>query len=200
VRYLANRSSGKQGHAIAAALARAGAATTLVTGPTALSDPGGVSVTRVETATQMLAACEAAMPVDIAVFAAAVADWRVEEAMGKIKKTHKVEGRSNPVFSLIENPDILATIAQREKQRPELVIGFAAETENVVANAQQKLARKGCDWIIANDVSSTGAVMGADTNQVHIITGDDTQDWPRMTKAEVASRLVARIADALVKS
>ncbi|MFV2093433.1 MAG: bifunctional phosphopantothenoylcysteine decarboxylase/phosphopantothenate--cysteine ligase CoaBC [Hyphomicrobiales bacterium] len=200
VRYLANRSSGKQGHAIAAALARAGAATTLVTGPTALADPGGVVVARVETATQMLAACEAALPADIAVFAAAVADWRVDEAAGKIKKNHAQGAAGVPVLSLIENPDILATIAQRKNNRPGLVIGFAAETENLTANAQQKLAAKGCDWIVANDVSSAGAVMGADTNQVQIISGEGTQDWPRMSKAEVASRLVARIADTLGKS
>ncbi|MHA1524907.1 MAG: bifunctional phosphopantothenoylcysteine decarboxylase/phosphopantothenate--cysteine ligase CoaBC [Alphaproteobacteria bacterium] len=194
VRYLANRSSGKQGHALAAALARAGAATTLVTGPTNLPDPAGVTITRVETARQMLAACEATLPVEIAIFAAAVADWRVEEAPGKIKKVAAAENSATPKFSLIENPDILATIAQRKNQRPGLVIGFAAETEDVVANAQKKRARKACDWIVANDVSAQTGVFGSDQNQVHIVSDAAVEDWPRMTKVDVANRLVARIA------
>ena len=200
VRYLANRSSGKQGHALAAALAKAGAATTLVTGPTNLPDPAGVTVTHVETARQMLAACEAALPVNIAIFAAAVADWRVAEAQAKIRKSGDAR---NPEFSLIENPDILATIAKLKKLRPDLVIGFAAETEDetedVVANAQKKRARKGCDWIIANDVSGS-AVFGGDDNQVHIVSDAPTENWPRMTKQDVANRLVERIAKALAQS
>ena len=193
VRYLANRSSGKQGHAIAAALARLGAATTLVSGPTALADPPGVSVVRIESAREMLAACERALPADVAVCAAAVADWRAEgEATQKLKK----DGGGAPTFRLAENPDILATLSARN-DRPRLVVGFAAETENVLANAAAKRTRKGCDWIVANDVSAAEGVMGGDHNTVHLVRAEGTESWPRLDKAEVAGRLVARIAEAL---
>ena len=194
VRYLANRSSGKQGHAIAAALARLGCATTLVSGPTAQADPPGVSVVRIESAREMLAACEAALPADVAVCAAAVADWRVEgEAAQKLKK----DGGGPPALRLAENPDILATLSARNANRPRLVVGFAAETENVLAHAAAKLARKGCDWIVANDVSPAGGVMGGDHNTVHLVRADGAESWPRLDKAEVARRLADRIADAL---
>lgn len=190
VRYIANRSSGRQGHAIAAALAALGARVTLVSGPVALADPPGVHVQRVETARDMLAACEAALPADIAICAAAVADWRVAEAAGQ--KLKKPPGGAAPTLSMALNPDILATIS-RHARRPALVIGFAAETEHVVAHAQDKLARKGCDWIIANDVS--GDVMGGADNTVHLVTAAGVEDWPRMPKAEVAARLANRVAE-----
>ncbi|MDQ0512409.1 bifunctional phosphopantothenoylcysteine decarboxylase/phosphopantothenate--cysteine ligase CoaBC [Ancylobacter amanitiformis] len=198
VRYIANRSSGKQGHAIAAAAARAGARVTLVCGPVNLPDPSGVTVRPVETARQMLAAVEAALPADAAIFAAAVADWRAaREAGEKMKK----DGGAIPALTLTENPDILATIAHHPAQRPRLVVGFAAETENVVGYAQAKRARKGCDWIVANDVSPrsgiAGGVMGGDQNQVHLITEAGVEDWPTASKSDVAERLVARIAAAL---
>ncbi len=192
VRYIANRSSGKQGHAIAAALAALGARVTLVAGPVTLPDPPGVTTLRVETAREMLAACEAALPADIAVMAAAVADWRVaREASQKLKKA---PGAEAPTLSMALNPDILATVS-RHMQRPRLVIGFAAETEKVVEHAIAKRARKGCDWILANDVS--GDVMGGDANRIHFVTGEGVEDWPEMAKAEVATRLAARIAAAL---
>jgi phosphopantothenoylcysteine decarboxylase/phosphopantothenate--cysteine ligase len=198
VRYIANRSSGKQGHAIAIAAASAGAQVTLVSGPVNLPDPPGVEVRHVETARQMLAAVEGALPVDAAVFAAAVADWRTAgEAGQKMKK----DGGGLPELTLVENPDILATVARLGNRRPRLVVGFAAETQNVVAYAQAKRARKGCDWIVANDVSKgsgiAGGVMGADENAVHLITADGVEDWPTASKTEVARRLVARIADTL---
>ena len=159
VRYIANRSSGKQGHAIAAAAAAAGAAVTLVSGPVNVPDPPGVTVVKVETAREMLAAVEAALPADVAVFAAAVADWRTAaNSREKIKKS----GKGTPELALVENPDILATVAHRKAKRPRLVIGFAAETEHVVEHAKAKLARKGCDWILANDVSPETGVMGGD--------------------------------------
>ncbi len=190
VRYIANRSSGKQGHAIAAAAASAGARVTLVSGPVALPDPEGVETVHVESAREMLAAVEAALPAQIAIFAAAVADWRVAaEAPEKMKK----DGGSLPPLALVENPDILATIAQRSAGRPELVVGFAAETESVVAHAQAKLARKGCDLIVANDVGGTG-VMGGDANTVHLVTQGGVESWPTLAKAEVATRLVAHLA------
>ncbi|AOG06260.1 phosphopantothenoylcysteine decarboxylase domain-containing protein [Bosea sp. RAC05] len=190
VRYIANRSSGKQGHAIAAAAAAAGARVTLVSGPVALPDPEGVETVHVESAREMLAAVEAALPAQIAIFAAAVADWRVAaEATEKMKKN----GGGLPPLALIENPDILATIARRAAGRPELVVGFAAETENVVAYAQAKLARKGCDLIVANDVGGTG-VMGGDANTVHLVTQDGVESWPTLAKGEVATRLVAHLA------
>lgn len=195
VRYIANRSSGKQGHAIAAAAARAGAKVTLVAGPVNLPDPPGVDVHHVETARQMLAAVEGALPADAAVFAAAVADWRVEQEAGqKMKK----DGNALPPLSLTENPDILAYVSRLSNRRPRLVIGFAAETQNVVAHAQAKLARKGCDWIVANDVSQDGeipgGVMGGDRNAVHLVTTGGVEQWPEASKTEVARRLVERIA------
>ncbi len=196
VRYIANRSSGKQGHAIAAAAAAAGARVTLVSGPVAIPDPQGVTTVHVSTAREMLSAVEAALPADIAIFAAAVADWRVaSEAGEKMKKS----GKSVPTLNLVENPDILATIAGRKTGRPALVVGFAAETQNVTAHATAKLARKGCDLIVANDVSQTGAgisggVMGGDANAVHLVSAGGVTSWPVMSKAEVASRLVAHIA------
>ncbi|TAK46684.1 MAG: bifunctional phosphopantothenoylcysteine decarboxylase/phosphopantothenate--cysteine ligase CoaBC [Xanthobacteraceae bacterium] len=194
VRYIANRSSGKQGYAIAAAAVAAGAEVTLVSGPVMLPDPPGARIVRVETARDMLAAVEAALPADIAVFTAAVADWRVAEAGAqKIKKT----AQGSPALTLTENPDILATIAQRRDNRPPLVIGFAAETEKVIGHAQAKLARKGCDWIIANDVSPASGVMGGDRNTIHVITRDGVESWPPMAKDEVARALMARIAGTL---
>ncbi|EDP62005.1 phosphopantothenoylcysteine synthase/decarboxylase [alpha proteobacterium BAL199] len=192
VRYIANRSSGKQGHAIAAALARLGADTTLVTGPTRELDPAGVTVVRIETARQMLDSCLAALPADIAVCAAAVADWRVAtEAGQKLKK----DGGGLPTLSLAENPDILATLSRREADRPALVVGFAAETEKVIEHATAKRARKGCDWIVANDVSPATGTFGGDANTVHLISDGPVEDWPRATKAEVGDRLAARIAE-----
>jgi phosphopantothenoylcysteine decarboxylase / phosphopantothenate---cysteine ligase len=191
VRYIANRSSGKQGYAIAGALAELGAETTLVSGPTALAPPPRVKLVRVETAREMLAACEAALPANIAVMTAAVSDWRpTAPANQKIKKR---DNGAKPTISLAENPDILATIA-KGKKRPALVIGFAAETESVVANAKEKLEKKGCDWIIANDVSHEHGVMGGDANTVHFVTKSGVEDWPRLSKTEVASRLARRIA------
>ncbi|WP_417793674.1 bifunctional phosphopantothenoylcysteine decarboxylase/phosphopantothenate--cysteine ligase CoaBC [Terasakiella pusilla] len=195
VRYIANRSSGKQGHAIAAELAKLGAEVTLVTGPTRQPDPKGVRVVAIESARDMLAACEAALPCDIAVFAAAVADWRVDmEADQKLKK----DGSGKiPDLQLTENPDILATISQHKSQRPGLVIGFAAETEHVIDHATQKRARKQCDWILANDVSPTTGTFGGDDNTIHLITPDHYEDWPKSSKIEVAQRLAAKIADHL---
>ena len=194
VRFIGNRSSGKQGHAIAAALAGLGASTTLVSGPTALPDPAGVTVVHIESADEMLAACEAALPADIAVCAAAVSDWRAAAAADqKLKK----DGGGPPGLSLTENPDILATLSTDSNRRPGLVVGFAAETENVVANAQAKRARKGCDWIVANDVAPATGTFGGNSNTVHLVTADAVEDWPRMTKQEVAAALAARIADEL---
>jgi phosphopantothenoylcysteine decarboxylase/phosphopantothenate--cysteine ligase len=200
VRYIANRSSGKQGFAIAAAAERAGADVMLVSGPVDLDDPPGVVVKRVESAREMLAQVEARLPVDIAVFAAAVADWRVaSEGAQKIKKT----GAGMPPLQLVENPDILATISGLADSRPSLVVGFAAETEHLIDNAKAKLARKGCDWIVANDVSPQTGAMGGDRNTVHLLMRDgvgisvddiSVESWPAMTKAEVATALVARIA------
>jgi len=193
VRYIANRSSGKQGHAIAAALAALGARVTLVSGPVAEPDPPGVSVRRVESARDMLAACEAALPADAAICAAAVADWRTaREAAQKMKK---VPGAAPPPLELTLNPDILATLAAPGPRRPRLVVGFAAETEGVVANAVAKRRTKGCDWIVANDVS--GDVMGGAENAVHLVTDAGVEDWPRLPKEEVARRLAARVAEAL---
>ncbi len=195
VRYIANRSSGRQGHAIAAAAAAEGAAVTLVSGPVAIADPPGVTVLHVESARDMLAAVEASLPVDVAVMAAAVADWRpARAAPGKIKKDGS--GRVEPL-QLVENPDILATIGRHHTLRPALVIGFAAETSDLVRNAQAKLRAKGADWILANDVSEGSGVMGGADNTVSVISAAGVEAWPKMTKAEVAARLVARIADAL---
>jgi phosphopantothenoylcysteine decarboxylase/phosphopantothenate--cysteine ligase len=191
VRYLSNHSSGKQGHAIAAALAALGAETVLVSGPTQEPTPPGVTLVAVETADEMLAASEAALPVDVAVMAAAVSDWRVEAASAqKLKK----DGKGAPQLRLVENPDILARIAGRRNDRPALVVGFAAETENVVANARLKRQRKGCDWILANDVSPGTGTFGGDRNRIHLVDGDTLEDWPLMTKHEVAGRLAERIA------
>lgn len=194
VRYIANRSSGRQGHAIAAALAALGARVTLVSGPVTLPDPGGVTMVRVETAAQMLAACEAALPADIAIFAAAVADWRVAApAAIKLKKS---PGAEVPNLDFVPNPDILATIAQHGAQRPRLVVGFAAETNDIIAHARAKRARKGCDWLVANDVSEGSGVMGGAENEIHLVTEAGVEDWPRLPKEAVADRLAARIAAA----
>ncbi|MGJ5133890.1 bifunctional phosphopantothenoylcysteine decarboxylase/phosphopantothenate--cysteine ligase CoaBC [Bradyrhizobium oligotrophicum] len=195
VRYIANRSSGKQGFAIAAAAQAAGADVRLIAGPVELADPKGVSVTHVESARQMLDAVEAELPADVAIFAAAVADWRVANEGGqKLKKTDK----AIPPLTLVENPDILATISKLKEKRPGLVIGFAAETEHLIDNAKAKFARKGCDWIVANDVSPATGVMGGDRNTVHLLTKDadgvHVASWPIMTKDEVATALVAEIA------
>jgi phosphopantothenoylcysteine decarboxylase/phosphopantothenate--cysteine ligase len=194
VRVLTNRSSGKQGYAIAAALAQLGATVTLVSGPTALSAPPGVRRVEVETGRDMLAAALHALPADVAICVAAVADWRIDEAFGvKLKK-----GKDGPPsLRLVENPDILATLAASGPDRPTLVIGFAAETDNIEANARAKLARKGCDWIVANDVSEAG-VMGGDQNAVMIVDSDGVERWRRADKTEVAARLARRIADRLV--
>jgi phosphopantothenoylcysteine decarboxylase/phosphopantothenate--cysteine ligase len=195
VRYIANRSSGKQGHAIAAAAAAAGARVTLVSGPVTLPDPEGVTTVHVESAREMLVAVEQALPADIAIFAAAVADWRVADAASeKMKK----DGGALPALSLVENPDILATIAHRCAGRPALVVGFAAETQNVIDYARAKLTKKGCDLIVANDVGGTG-VMGGDSNTVHLVTGAGVETWPTLAKEEVANRLVDHIAG-LVRS
>ena len=195
VRYIANRSSGKQGHAIALAAARAGAEVTLISGPVTLPDPPGVKIIKVESARDMLRAAEQALPVDVAIFAAAVADWRVANAGDQ--KIKKKAGETTPELSLVENPDILSTVAHRTEQRPTLVIGFAAETENVAANAKAKLARKGCDWIIANDVSPQTGIMGGDSNTVQLVTADGIEAWPPQSKDEVAGMLIARIAAAM---
>jgi phosphopantothenoylcysteine decarboxylase / phosphopantothenate---cysteine ligase len=193
VRYIANRSSGKQGHAIAAALAEMGAETVLVSGPVALTDPAGVSVQRIESAREMLTACERALPVDVAVCAAAVADWRAAEAAEqKLKKNGNA-----PSLALAENPDILATLSLPGNRRPRLVVGFAAETENVVVNARVKRAKKGCDWILANDVAPASGTFGGDTNTVHFVTAKGVETWPTMEKESVARRLAERIAETL---
>ncbi|MDB5655647.1 MAG: coaBC [Tardiphaga sp.] len=201
VRYIANRSSGKQGYAIAAAAAAAGAVVILVSGPVELKDPLGVTVKRVESARDMLAAVEAALPVDIAIFAAAVADWRVvSEGAQKLKKT----GAALPPLQLTENPDILATISRRADNRPPLVIGFAAETEHLIDNARAKIAKKGCDWIVANDVSPATGIMGGDSNTVLLLTRHDkeiaVESWPAMSKDGVATALVKRIAEQAEKA
>jgi phosphopantothenoylcysteine decarboxylase/phosphopantothenate--cysteine ligase len=196
VRYLANRSSGKQGHAIARAAAAAGAEVVLVSGPVHVPDPRGVKLVKVESARDMLAAVERALPADAAIFAAAVADWRVAEP-GEHK--FKKNGGAAPALTLTENPDILASVARRNTKRPRLVIGFAAETDDVIANAKVKLARKSCDWIVANDVSRAGGVMGGDRNSVHLVTAAGVESWPTQTKDEVARALIARIATALAE-
>jgi phosphopantothenoylcysteine decarboxylase/phosphopantothenate--cysteine ligase len=194
VRYIANRSSGKQGHAIAAAAAAAGADVVLVSGPVNVADPAGVKIIRVESAREMFESVEKALPADCAIFAAAVADWRV--AKPGPEKIKKAKG-TMPTFALVENPDILATIAHRKEQRPELVIGFAAETQDVIDNARGKLARKGCDWIVANDVSPASGVMGGDRNTVYLVTHTGVESWPQQSKDEVARALVERIAQTL---
>jgi phosphopantothenoylcysteine decarboxylase/phosphopantothenate--cysteine ligase len=201
VRYIANRSSGKQGFAIAAAAQAAGADVTLISGPVDLDDPKGVTVRHVEAAREMLHRVEATLPVDIAIFAAAVADWRVaNQGEQKLKKT----ASGMPPLELVENPDILATISKLHEKRPPLVIGFAAETEHLIDNAKAKLARKGCDWIVANDVSPATGVMGGDRNTVHLLTREgadiNVDSWPVMTKEQVAAALVARIAKTVEKT
>lgn len=196
VRYISNHSSGKQGHAIAAAFAACGAETVLVSGPTQEPTPAGVKLVAIETAAEMLAACEAALPVDVAVMAAAVADWRVENAGSqKLKK----DGGGPPVLRLTENPDILSLVARRSNHRPALVIGFAAETENVVDNATSKRRRKGCDWILANDVSPGSGTFGGDRNTIHLVDEHGVEDWPIMTKQEVAARLAERVTTTLAQ-
>jgi phosphopantothenoylcysteine decarboxylase / phosphopantothenate---cysteine ligase len=194
VRFIANRSSGKQGHAIAAAAAAAGGEVILVSGPVNLPDPPGVTIVKVETARQMFEAVEKALPTDVAIFAAAVADWRAENpSASKIKK----RTGGTPTLKLTENLDILSSVAHRKTARPHLVIGFAAETDDVVANAQAKLTQKGCDWIVANDVSPESGVMGGDSNTVHLVTASGVESWPPQAKDRVAHLLVERIAAAL---
>jgi phosphopantothenoylcysteine decarboxylase / phosphopantothenate---cysteine ligase len=197
VRFIANRSSGKQGHAIAAALARRGAATVLVTGPTAEPNPTGVEVHRIESAEEMLAACRAALPADIAVCAAAVADFRpIRVAAQKIKK-----GTAAPApIELTRNPDILATLSAPGNARPRIVVGFAAETEDLIANARKKLAAKGCDLILANDVSAESGTFGGAENTVHLVAADGVESWPRLSKQEVAERLADTIERRLARS
>ena len=192
VRYIANRSSGRQGYAIAQAAHRLGARTVLISGPVHQPLPPGVEVQPVETAEEMLKACQAEMPADIAIFAAAVADWRVANEAGQ--KLKKDGSGKMPAFELTENPDVLATIAQSKSSRPPLVVGFAAETENVVENAQKKLKRKKCDLIVANDVSADSGVMGGSRNAVHLVTADGVESWPEMDKDEVAERLMQYLA------
>ncbi len=193
VRVLTNRSSGKQGYAIAAALAESGARVTLVSGPTALATPDGVTRVNVETAVQMLKACHEALPVDAAICVAAVSDWRPDSAFSvKLKKGHA----GPPSVTLVENPDILADLAASGPQRPRLVVGFAAETNDLEVNARAKLQRKGCDWIVGNDVSADD-IMGGDDNRVILVDGHGTQAWPRLSKVDVARRLVDKIAEAL---
>ena len=193
VRYIANRSSGKQGYAIAAACARLGADVSLVSGPCALADPLGVNVVHIESAAEMLEACMAALPQDVAICAAAVSDWRAAApADQKIKKNG-----TTPALELTENPDILATLSAAGNQRPALVVGFAAETDDVIANATAKRARKGCDWILANDVSPGTGIMGGTENAVTMITEGGAEEWPRMAKRAVAERLAQKLAEAL---
>jgi phosphopantothenoylcysteine decarboxylase/phosphopantothenate--cysteine ligase len=193
VRYIANRSSGKQGYAIASALAALGADVHLVSGPTNLPNPAGVTTIRVETAREMLAASEATLPSDIGIFTAAVADWRMADESGQ--KMKKEASKGPPTFLLTENPDILKTLAAPGPKRPELVIGFAAETEKILDHATAKRARKACDWLVANDVSEGTGVMGGDFNTVHLLTATGTESWPHMSKEEVAQRLAAAIAN-----
>lgn len=196
VRYIANRSSGRQGYAIATALSRLGAQTTLVTGPTQLPDPAGVTVRHIESAEDMLAACQSALPVDVAVCAAAVSDWRAAQpAEQKLKKNG-----SSPSLALAENPDILATLSRAGNKRPQLVVGFAAETENIVANATAKLDKKNCDWILANDVSVGSGTFGGEENTINLIDAGGVEVWPRMSKTQVAERLAGRIAEQLGKT
>jgi phosphopantothenoylcysteine decarboxylase / phosphopantothenate---cysteine ligase len=191
VRYISNRSSGKQGHTFARAAAAAGAEVLLVSGPVEIPDPSGVKTVHVETAAEMLSAAEAALPVDVAVCAAAVADWRVDAVANE--KLKKREGRI-PSLSLVENPDVLATLARHSKKRPRLVIGFAAETENLLDHARAKLKSKGCDWIVANDVSPETGVFGGAHNQVHLVTASGVESWPSLSKEAVADGLVRKIA------
>ncbi len=195
VRYIANRSSGKQGHAIAAAAARAGARVTLISGPVIIPDPAGVTVRHVETAAQMLAAAKDALPADVGIFTAAVADWRV--ATAETRKIKKQPGTKAPKLTLAENPDILKTLAAKGRERPELVVGFAAETDNVTDYAARKLKSKNADWIVANDVSPETRIMGGDRNRVHLVTAHGVDDWPEMSKEDVAATLIERICQHL---
>jgi phosphopantothenoylcysteine decarboxylase/phosphopantothenate--cysteine ligase len=196
VRYIANRSSGKQGYEIAAALSRLGADVVLVSGPTTLPDPSGVETIRVETAREMLAAVDARLPADVAIFAAAVADWRVAAAADE--KIKKQAGAATPTLALVENPDILKTVAHLPRaRRPALVVGFAAETEKVIDHAKAKRVAKGCDWLVANDVSPETGVMGGDRNAIHLLTPDGLESWEEMGKDQVAERLARRIAEAV---
>ncbi len=197
VRYIANRSSGAQGSAIASALLRLGAKVSFVTGPADAAMPQGAEIIAVQTADQMLEAVTDALPADAAIFAAAVADWRMENATdSKIKKT---KSGKPPALKLTENPDILATIAKKRKDRPQLVVGFAAETDDVIANATAKRKRKRCDWIVANDVSPETGIMGGDENAVTVIDANGAETWPRASKTDVARRLADRVAQALAK-
>ncbi len=195
VRYIANRSSGKQGHAIAAELANLGCEVTLVSGPTRLEAPNGVKLIEIESARDMLVACQNALPADIAVCAAAVADWRVDNEAGQ--KLKKDGSGQIPDLKLTENPDILATLSQAGDQRPKLVVGFAAETQNIREYASAKRIRKQCDWIVANDVSPSTGTFGGNENKVHVIARNQCEDWPTLSKKEVAKRLAAKIADYL---
>jgi len=197
VRYIANRSSGAQGSAIARALSALGANVTFITGPAEVAPPDGVKVVRVQTAQDMLDQVQAALPADAAVFAAAVADWKVTTASAK--KLKKTDDQLVPSLDFTQNPDILATVSGMKKGRPALIVGFAAETDDVLANASAKLKRKKCDWIVANDVSPGTGIMGGSENDVTVISDSGSEDWPRMTKDQVAARLAAKIADALGK-
>jgi phosphopantothenoylcysteine decarboxylase/phosphopantothenate--cysteine ligase len=195
VRYISNHSSGKQGYAIAEAAVALGAQVTLVSGPVSLPIPPGVGVTPVTTALEMMKAVESSLPADIAIFTAAVADWRVAAVSGE--KLKKGDDGKAPSLSFTENPDILKTIATRKSGRPKIVVGFAAETEKVVENAKSKLAKKGCDVIVANDVSADKGVFGGDRNTVHLVSGSGVEDWPALSKAEVARRLMEKLAGLL---
>ena len=193
-RYIANRSSGKQGHAIANALAHLGAETTLISGPSSEPDPSGVSVVHVQSARDMLSACEKALPADILVCAAAVSDWRTsEQSQHKLKKNRM----NQSVLELTLNPDILATLSKPSKHRPSLVVGFAAETHNIIAQATKKRASKGCDWIVANDISNETNTFGGENNTINLITTQGVESWPKMSKLQVAEKLALRIADTL---
>ncbi len=195
VRYIANRSSGKQGYAIAEAAAEAGAQVVLVSGPVALEAPRGVTLVKVETAREMMDAVKEALPVDIAVMAAAVADWRVAQASDKKQK--KDGSGTAPSYQMAENPDILKFVSQHKAQRPKLVVGFAAETNDLIENAKKKRLRKGCDWLVANDVSPENAVMGGDFNTVHLVTEKGVEPWEKASKSDVAKQLIRAISAAM---
>ena len=193
-RYITNRSSGKQGHAIATALSSLGAKTTLISGPSNEPDPSNVSVVHVQSARDMLIACESAMPADIVVCAAAVSDWRTNKvSQSKLKK----DGADQKVLKLVRNPDILAILSKPSIKRPSLVVGFAAETNDIIAHATKKRTSKGCDWILANDISNRTDTFGGEDNTVNLITADGVENWPKMSKPQVAEKLALRIADAL---
>jgi phosphopantothenoylcysteine decarboxylase/phosphopantothenate--cysteine ligase len=196
VRYIANRSSGKQGYALAEAAREAGARVTLVSGPVTLPAPAGIRTIRVETAREMDEAVEQALPADLAIFAAAVADWRVAD---ELSEKRKKDGNAIPPLQLTENPDILARISRHAARRPRLVVGFAAETEKVLEHAQAKFARKGCDLLVANDVSPASGVMGGDRNRVHLVSPEGVESLPEMGKGEVATALIARFAEKLAR-